>query len=139
MCVPVKLNKKQPSVPCGHKCSVCRSVSCNEKPIMCLLTGSSEPIKTKYNEEMGLRTSRPPTSAAYETGSNVITQTHTQQERGEKGIQESFPISPESRERKKDFIWVCLKSQASIWPLQLYGTEVKEKKEMRGTEERKIL
>lgn len=33
----------------------------------------------------------------------------------------------------------ALKSQASIWPLHLYGTELKEKKEMRETEERKIL
>lgn len=82
-----------------------------------------------------MRTSRPPTSAAYETESNVIT--HIQRET-EEGIQESYPISPETkreREKERDFIWVCRKSLASIWPLQLYGTELDEKKE----EERKIL
>ena len=74
-----------------------------------------------------MKTSRPPTSAVYETCSNVI----TEREREKKGIQESFPFSQERRrktETERDFIWVCLKSQASIWPQQLHWTELEEKR-----------
>lgn len=96
-----------------------------------------------------MRTSRPPTSAAYETESNVRTHidTHTHREQERKREREGnsriFPNFPRERkrgrERKRDCIWVCLKSQASIWLLQLYGTEMEERGEMRGREERKIL
>lgn len=89
-------------IPCGHTCGHlrCAKSQCTviwQQPF--LLSRKIEPIRMKYNEEMGclsVKKPHPSTSAADETGSNVIT--HTER-REFKNLAEF----PKERQRQRDF------------------------------------
>lgn len=97
-------------IPCGHTCGHlrCAKSQCTviwQQPF--LLSRKIEPIRMKYNEEMGclsVKKPHPSTSAADETGSNVITHT----ERREFKNLAEFPKRDRGREI---FIWACQKKK----------------------------
>lgn len=91
---------------------------------------------------MSCWTSHPSTSAGSndikhaQAHSRTLTQVHTHRVKSrEFKTLSQFPHR--ERDRERDFIWVCLKSQPCIWPLPLYA-EFEEKKEIRGTQKKKI-
>lgn len=98
-------------IPCGHTCGHlrCAKSQCTviwQQPF--LLSRKIEPIRMKYNEEMGclsVKKPHPSTSAADETGSNVITHT----ERREFKNLAEFPKRDRGREI---FIWACQKKKS---------------------------
>lgn len=93
-------------IPCGHlRCAKSQCTVIWQQPF--LLSRKIEPIRMKYNEEMGclsVKKPHPSTSAADETGSNVITHT----ERREFKNLAEFPKRDRGREI---FIWACQKKK----------------------------